>query len=91
MKKVWMHLSLEHILVLNIFANAWLSKMFYLKEVGKMCFYLVSEQGIKNFPVLYHLLGCVSALSRQLIRMLGSHQAKDYRKPEIVSLGDSSS
>lgn len=57
-----------------------------------MCFYLMSERGIKNFPGLYHLLlGCVSALSRQLIRMLRSHQAKDYRKPEIVSLDDSSS
>lgn len=55
-----------------------------------MCFHLMSEQGIKNFPVLYHLLlGCVSALSRQLIRMLRSHQTEDHRKPEIVSLDDS--
>lgn len=93
MKKMRMYLSLEHMLILNIFASAGLSKMFYLKEgLGKCVFFLKSERKIKNFPVLCHLLlGSVSALSRQLIQMLRSHQGKDYRKLEIVSLDDSSS
>lgn len=83
------------------FCKCWAQwNVLFKRRVRKMCCYLMSEQGVKNLPVPVNLssfssrrllLGCVSALLRQLIRLLVSHQAKDSRKPEIVSLDDSSS